>query len=174
MHHVAIGLGVALLSVSWPAAARGDGGTLREWKRQGNYEIAVFTDPTPFVAGPVDISVLLLDPATGEPIPDARVTVDVAPRGRPDMATHHPATKGSATNKLLYAAVFDLRLSGRCEVKVAVDRPDDRAEIRFGLEVAGHSTPRSGLLLWILWPVPVIAVYGVHRGLVGRKHRPKG
>src|SRR4051812_3789696 len=61
--------GLILISMlSWDARVKGDGGTLRAWKRQGGYEIAVFTEPTPLVTGPVDMSVLLLDGNTGEPI----------------------------------------------------------------------------------------------------------
>ncbi len=162
---------VALLSAGWPAAARGDGGTLREWRRLDNYEIAVFTDPTPCVTGPVDISVLLLDPATGEPIPEARVAVEVIPVGQSDIGANGLATAEAATNKLLRAAVLDLHAPGRCEVTVAVDGPRGRARVQFGLDVADRSTSRPGILGWILWPLPIIALYAVHRRLVGRKER---
>ena len=47
-------------------AARGDGGTVRLSRCEGGYRITVFTAPTPFRAGPVDISVLVQDAATGE------------------------------------------------------------------------------------------------------------
>ena len=42
---------------------------------RGDFQITVFTAPTPFRAGPVDISVFVQDPLTGELIPEARVTV---------------------------------------------------------------------------------------------------
>ena len=48
-------------------AAWGDGGTVRLSRCEGDYRISVFTAPTPFRAGPVDISVLVQDAATGEP-----------------------------------------------------------------------------------------------------------
>ena len=163
---LAIGLGAALLSFAWAAAARGDGGTLRAWTRRGAYEIAVFTEPTPVTTGTVDVSVLLLDAATGGPVPEACVTVDVLPCDRPDMTSHHPATTDAATNKLLRAAAFDLRASGRCEVRVAVDGPRDHAQVRFELEVANSSAVLSSHLPWILWPLPIIALYGFHRRLV--------
>ena len=113
----------------------------RAWSRRADCEVAVFTEPTPFVAGPVDVSVLLLDPTTGEPIPGARVTVAVAPEGRPDLAAEHPATAEAAANKLLYAAVFELRYSGRCDVTVKVDGSVTPPEVRFTLDVARPSRP---------------------------------
>ena len=168
---LAVGLGLALLgAVSWPADARGDGGTLRAWQRRGGYEIAVFTEPTPFVAGPVDISVLLLDTATGEPVPGTDVAVEVDCRGR---TMRHPATTDAATNKLLHAAVFNLDASGRCEVNVIVDGPNGPAQLRFDLDVARPSTLRDGIWWWILWPAVVIAVYGVHRRLVETSDRAR-
>jgi hypothetical protein len=162
---------IALALLAQGAVARGDGGTLREWKRRGSHEIAVFTDPTPIMVGPVDISILLLDPATGEPAPDARVTVEVAPVGRTGAALSHPATREAATNKLMYAAVFELREPGRLEVIVTVDGTDEPAQVRFELDVGTSSISLPGVWPWILWPAPVIAVYGVHRRLVGRKRR---
>lgn len=166
-----MGFSLTLLAT---ASARGDGGTLRAWERRGGWEIAVFTEPTPPAVGPVDISVLVLDPATGEPIPDARITVEVRPEGRPELATRHLATADAASNKLLRDAVFELRHPGRCEVAVDVVRSDDRARVQFGLDVASRSTPAPGLWPWILWPAPVVAAYGVHRGLVGRRRRSSG
>jgi hypothetical protein len=168
----AIVLGLALISAgSWPTSARGDGGALRAWKEHGAYTIAVFTEPSPVVIGPVDISVLLLDRKTGEPITGAQVMVEVLPVGRPAGATRHPATIQAATNKLLRAAVFELRDTGRCEVNVDIDGPDDHAEIQFELDVGSSWSLRTGVWPWILWPLPVIASYGVHRRLVDRAAR---
>jgi hypothetical protein len=170
---LAIGLGVALLSSAWHAAARGDGGKLREWRREGRLEIAVFTEPTPLSTGPVDVSVLVLDATTGDPVPEARVTVEVLPHDRPHMTSQHPATTDAATNKLLRAAEFDLRASGRCEVKVTVGGPRDHAQVRFEIDVADSSATRSSDVLWALWPLPVIACYGFHRRLVSRRERSR-
>jgi hypothetical protein len=155
----------------WVAPARGDGGTLRLWDRQGPYEIAVFTAPSPFVAGPVDISVLLLDPATGEPVLDANVLVKVAPRDRPGAAVPHPATSGAATNKLFYAALFDLDEPGLYRVEVVIEGPKQEAQVRFEVEAADGLARRSDLWPWIGWPAPVVVLYGIHQWLVWRKTR---
>ena len=65
-----IGLALGWLLVgACGEAARGDGGTVRLSRCEGGLRITVFTAPTPFRAGPVDISVLVQDAVTGEPDP---------------------------------------------------------------------------------------------------------
>src|SRR5205807_10591008 len=86
--------------------ARADGGAVRLCERAGNYQIAVFTTPTPFRAGPVDVSVLLQDAATGECTPQARVTLRLTARGS-GRVLEYPATTGAASNKLFHAAAFE-------------------------------------------------------------------
>src|SRR6516225_11891006 len=71
--------------------ARADGGAVRLRERVGGYQIAVFTSPTPFRAGPVDVSVLVQDAATEECVPDARVTLRLMARGT-GRVQEHPAT----------------------------------------------------------------------------------
>jgi hypothetical protein len=169
---IAIGLSLAWLSGHlWAVPARGDGGALRLWERHGTYEIAVFTAPSPLIAGPVDISVLILDSASGEPVPDAKVSVKLERVGRPGDAILHPATTEAATNKLLYAAVFELPEPGFWEVEVTVDRAQDNARVRFKLEAANGPPQWMALWPWICWPAPVILLYGIHQHLVWRKNR---
>jgi hypothetical protein len=162
-----------LLGHTWVAPARGDGGTLRHWERQGPYEIAVFTAPNPFVAGPVDISVLVLDSASGEPVQDAKIGIKLEPLGRRGEAVVHPATAGAATNKLFYAALFELPESGVWMVAVDIERVRENAEVRFKLE-AGNGPPHwLALWPWVCWPALVILLYGIHQHLVWRKSRSR-
>ena len=58
-----------LLLGTWCAPAIADGGSMRLSGKKGGYQITVFTAPTPFRAGPVDISVLVQDASTGDPMP---------------------------------------------------------------------------------------------------------
>jgi hypothetical protein len=162
---------VWLIGHAWLTAARGDGGTLRYWERKGVYEIAVFTASDPFVAGPVDISVLVLDCVSGEPTPDAKVSVEAKPLGRPGRAISHPATTEASINKLLYAAVFELPESGFwvMEVTVEIEEMKRIANVRFQLEVAERLPPWVAWWPWVCWPVPMILLYGLHQYMVWRK-----
>src|SRR5262249_28873210 len=85
-----------------PSPAAADGGSVRLSEQQGNYRISVFTAPTPVRAGPVDISVLVQDAATGEVVSGVRVTIKVARRDAPGAAVDQPATTAAATNKLFH------------------------------------------------------------------------
>jgi hypothetical protein len=84
--------------------ARADGGDMRLCERSGNYQLAVFTAPAPFRAGPVDVSVLVQDAATGECMPQARVMLRMTAH-ESGRVLEYPATSGTASNKLFHAAL---------------------------------------------------------------------
>lgn len=149
--------------------ARGDGGTLRLNERKGDYTIAVFTSPTPFRAGLVDVSVLIQDAATGEPSSDAQVTVRASPRGRPEATVSSAATTKASTNKLFHAAVFDLPAPGLWELEIAIDGIRGQAQVNLELDAAAPAPHWIALWPWLSWPALVIAVYAIHQRLVWRK-----
>jgi hypothetical protein len=153
--------------------AHGDGGTIRLSRSQGGLQITVFSAPTPFRAGPVDISVLVQDIVTGEPIPGARVTVVLSSRNQLVLPIRRTATSAAATNKLLKAAVFDLPEPGRWEVDVDVDIQGGQGviQVRFELDAAGRAPRWRAIWPWIGWPAPVILLFSIHQLLVWRKLR---
>ena len=149
-----------------------DGGSLRLRERASGYQIAVFTSPTPFRAGPVDISVLVQDAATRECAPEARVTVRLTARGTGDVL-EYPATAEAATNKLFHAAVFQLPEPGWWDVEVAVEGLHGSALLRFGIQ-ADEPPPRwLELWPWFAWPALAVAFFGLHQILVVRRRRPQ-
>jgi hypothetical protein len=148
---------------------RADGGTVRLSEQKGGYQITVFTAPTPFRAGPVDISVLVQQVDTGVPITGAGVMVRAAPRGRPDQAESYLATTEAATNKLLKAAVFELSGSGWWEIEVAVEGPRGDAQVRFAVEAAEPLPRGLSLWAWIGWPAGAVLLFGIHQFLIRRR-----
>jgi len=156
-----------LLLFLLPSLAGADGGTVCLRERAGGYQVTVFTSPTPLRAGPVDVSVLVQDAATGECVPEARVTVYLKAPGHP--ALEYPATPEAATNKLFHAAEFRLPAPGWWDVAVAVEGPHGPARVRFGVE-ADEPPPRwLDLWPWFGWPALVVALFGVHQVLIRRK-----
>jgi hypothetical protein len=152
---------------------RADGGTIRLSQRQGGYRITVFTEPTPFRAGPVDVSILVQDAGTGRTVPGARVTVRAAPRGRAGEAIVRPATVEAATNKLFRAADFNLPEPGWWEVEVAVEGERGAARVRFEVEAA-EAVPRwLALWPWLGWPALAVLLFGIHQVLVWRQGRAR-
>src|SRR5438477_11742508 len=107
------------LLVLSPCLARADGGSLCLLERANGYQIAVFTSPTPLRAGPVDISVLVQNPATHEPLSDVRVSVKAARLERAGVVIRRTATNEAATNKLFQAAMLNLNEPGWWQLVVS-------------------------------------------------------
>src|SRR5262249_13747831 len=152
---------------------RADGGAVRLRERASSYQITVFTSPTPFRAGPVDVSVLVQDAATGEYVPEARVTVRLKAPGA-GRTVECPATTEAATNRLFHAAVFELPGPGWWDVEVAVDGPLGPALLPFGVEADGPAPRWLELWPWFTWPSLVVALFGLHQVLVRRRIPPPG
>jgi hypothetical protein len=146
-----------------------DAGTLRLSERHQEYQVTIFTSPTPVRAGAVDVSVLIQD-AAGAPV-DADVLVRAWPRGRPDEALRYPATTAAATNKLFHAAVFELPEPGEWDMAVQMDGLPERLQVQFRMDVAGPPPAWHALAPWVAWPAIAIAGFAVHQCLVRRKGR---
>jgi hypothetical protein len=149
-----------------------DGGTVRLSQRAGGYQITVFTEPTPFRAGPVDVSVLVQDAATRQALPEARVTVWVGQSARGRAAVPYPATTEAATNKLLHAALFELAEPGWWELEIVVQGPLGPGRVRCAVEAAEPAPRWLTFWPWVSWPALVILLFGVHQFLVRRRARP--
>jgi hypothetical protein len=148
--------------------ARADGGTLCLRERAGNYQIAVFTAPTPLRAGPVDVSVLVQDAATGKQLSEARVAVSLT---QSDRSLTYPATAAAATNKLFHAAQFHLPGPGRWNLRIDVEGPRDSATVQCEMEAAEPLPSGFELGPWIGWPFAVVILFGLHQLLVRRRSR---
>ena len=160
-----------LLIGVYDKSVRGDGGTVRLSRCEGRYRISVFTGPTPFRAGPVDISALVQDAVTGVLISEASVTFTLTPLHHLDRPICQSATSEAATNKLLKAALFELPEPGRWTVEVAIKGEEGSAQVQFLLEAASRAPQWPAIWPWIGWPVPVILLFSIHQVLVLRKQR---
>ena len=155
----------------FPSLAMADGGTIRLSERQGNYRLTVFTAPAPLRAGPVDVSVLIQDATTGEPASDMQVMIKAVWRGSSALAIHHPATTEAATNKLYYAATFDLPEPGWYALEVSVAGAQGEAQVHLELEAADPLPACLALWPWVAWPVVVMLLFSIHEFLVRRRSR---
>jgi hypothetical protein len=148
--------------------ARADGGALRLSQEKSGYRIAVFTTPTPLRAGPVDFSVLVQDAATGELASGVQATIKAQRQGD-SAALSQPATAQAATNKLYYAATFDLPEPGWYSVEVSILGPRGETQVHFDVEAAEPLPQGLSMLPWVGWPLLAIAVFVFHQVLVRRK-----
>ena len=157
------------VATAWPDAAHGDGGTLRLSEQAGAYQITVFTSPTPLRCGPVDISVLVQDPATGAVVSEVEVAIQMILREQPSEALRYQATTEAATNKLFRAAQFDLPQPGWWVVEVTVEGTRGPGRIQFELEAAPPIPRWIALWPWFTWPLLAIALFSMHQVLTRRR-----
>jgi hypothetical protein len=148
--------------------ACGDGGAVFLAEKTGAYSITVFTAPAPFRAGPVDISVLVQDASTGQPLSQTQVTVRLTKPGLPPR--DYLATHEAATNKLLHAVQFELPEPGRWQVAVHVEGERGSALIGGELEAAPALPRWRELWPWIAWPALAIGVFLCRACRSGGRH----
>jgi hypothetical protein len=140
-----------------------DGGAIRLSERKGSYRITVFTAPASLRVGPVDISVLVQDSSTDELVANVRVNIKIERQGFPRVTLNQPATTEAATNKLYFAAVFDLPEPGWYSVDVSVDGAAGTVKIGFEQEVAEPLPTWVAVWPWVVWPFMVILLFCAHQ-----------
>lgn len=147
----------------FPYRVDADGGAVRLSERKGDYQITVFTAPTPLRAGTIDVSVLVQNAMTHELVSNVQVLIGVKPRGHHGQATLHPATDTNATNKLFRACNFELRTAGWWEFVVSIDDTSTTEQIQFSVEATDSLPKFQALWAWILWPAVPILLVAVHQ-----------
>jgi hypothetical protein len=157
--------------LSLPSLSMADGGAVRLLERKGSYQIAVFTAPTPLSAGPVDVSVLVQNADTLEPISEVEIAIKATQRGEHGATISHPATIEAATNKLFHAAIFDLSEAGWWELEVSIIGSLGATHARVDLEVAEAPPPYLALWPWVTWPILPILLFSAHQFLIRRRSR---
>ena len=156
---------------SWCAIASADGGKLVMSKLYNDYRISVFTSPDPLRAGTADISVLLQNAESAQPIDDAQVYLKLTPRDSRAQSIVATATMDTATNKLLYAAFLELPAPGWWDVEISGSADGQPIQARFAIEV-GEPLPRwLTVWPWFCWPAGLVLLFGVHRLRVSRQRR---
>lgn len=145
---------------------RADGGAVVLAQRAGDYQVTVLAAPAAPHVGLADLSVLVQDAATGQPVDGLSVTLGLTPEGSlPADGLRSAATRALATNKLFYAAQFDLPTAGRWTLTATVETPRGSETIEGPLEVAGPPPRWLELWPWIGWPVIVVLLFALRENL---------
>ena len=162
--HAILVLVLGLLSESLLA----DGGVIRASGTSGPWRLTVFSSPTPLRAGPVDLSILLQDSTTEEPILDATVNLMLRhPDSEPMLVE---ATRESATNRLLYAALLDLPHEGTWTIDVLAMAGEVEGRLHAVIE-AGPPLPRLlSLWTWLVIPAIVFVLFILNQWLTRTRH----
>lgn len=151
----------ALLAFS--SRAQADGGFVELHQEVEAFVVTVFAAPGPLRAGPVDISVLVQDRASGQPVLDGEVFVRLKRPGAITLIER--ATREVAQNKLLYSALMILPEAGQWDLEVTIKQGKETASI-LGQVSAAPPTPFL-LSYWrsLLLPPIVIAVFALNQWL---------
>lgn len=144
-----------------------DGGQVRVSKALDGIEATVFTAPTPLCAGPIDISVLLVDADSKKVIDNHEILIVARPRDVPGPPLQALATPDQATNKLLRAAKFDLPQPGWWQIDVLIETGATApARLSFDAEVAPQPPRWTTFWPWFTWPLIALAIFGLHQWLI--------
>lgn len=168
MMKVALWILMALTGAVWA-----DGGSVLFQQRQGNYDVTVFGLPSPLRAGPVDISVLIQDVTTKEPVLDASVGLSLQPlfdqTGQVEVWTppycsmkraddSYEATREQSQNKLMYHAFFPIPTAGDWNLTLELRHRNAAHYFVQQLTVAPPQKPV--LAYWPLLALPVLVIGG--------------
>lgn len=162
-----------------------DGGKVLLAEVVGPYRLTLFVSPTPLVAGPLDISMLVQDAQTGRVIDDATIDLTLTPVDAESALVpplRRRASHAQATNKLLQAAKLQLPAAGRWRVDLRICGADASlagsspatAETSFLIAAAPASQRLPVALLAIVVPGLACGLFLLRERLVRQQSRGDG
>lgn len=160
---------MVVLFLAMPNSAQADGGLPVLVERLGDYQVAVFVSPAPPRVGPVDISVLVQQTDTGEPVSPRSITVSLKSEGPYQIGLTETATTAAATNKLFRAAHFNLPSSGLWNVAVEIDSPAGMLTTAGQIAVSEPLPRWRQLWPWFAWPALPIVLFVLYQQSQGRR-----
>jgi hypothetical protein len=155
--------------------SRADGGAIQFQDDTGPFHVTVFTLPPILSAGPVDVTVLVQDRSKLSPLLDASVTLDLIAQGdgapgkdawwppacsldKSAPLTGIPAKLNHGENRLLYGALLQIPNSGAWQLRINIQRDNERESIGTLLKVNPPASPP--LAYWHLLILPPLGVLG--------------
>jgi hypothetical protein len=135
-----------------------DGGMVLQHVEKGPFAITIFATPAP-----IDLSVLVQDTKTLEPVLNANVLLTLT-RGKSRVEVR--AKHDRAQNKLLYAAPVRLEDPGEWHYTVSIGN----VAVSGVLEVASEQPKLGAYWMYLALPFPVIAIFALHQWLRRQVH----
>jgi len=148
--------------------AMADGGRLVRVERTHGWIVSIFAAPDPPRVGPIDVSVLVQEEASGTVVANAEIAVTLTSQSDPSISLSAPASREQATNKLLQSALLVAPSPGDWLGTLHCSAGSEEAEIPFALRVDAAPPAWTKIAPWFLWPLAAAAVFVAHRTL-GRK-----
>jgi hypothetical protein len=148
--------------------ALADGGAAQLRTEAGEFVITVFTSPSPLAAGPVDISLLLQNRETLEPVLDADVSLLLRSAASDDVIESRPS-RSMARNKLLYAAPVTLPQSGEWNLTVTILRNGQRTQATGTIHVAPEANTAASYWSLFAFPPLTIVLFAIRERIIRRR-----
>jgi hypothetical protein len=149
--------------------AQADGGRLIRVERSHGWIVSIFAAPDPPRVGPIDVSILVQEKATGTVVADAEIAVTLTSLRDTNVTLSAPASRQQATNKLLQSALLVAPSVGDWQGIVHCSAGNSNAEIPFTLQIDAAPPAWTKLAPWFLWPLAAAAVFVAHRTLGRRR-----
>jgi hypothetical protein len=166
-----------ILASLLPVSAFADGGAVLSQQTSGPWRVTLFGSPSPLRAGPTDLSVMIQDAKTGEPVMDKTVAIKVRATVNPTSEAWIPpccsmkgsgeavpATHANAQNKLLYAANLVLPSSGAHDVIVNIGGADGEF-LESKIDVQPPPAPLSAYWTYLALPPMFVGIFALNQRL---------
>lgn len=134
-----------------------DGGRVELSQVAGPYRVTVFRAPVPLHPGPIDISVLVQDVASGAVIQDTHATL-ICRHKQSGTQLRRVADRSQATNQLMSSAKFELPSAGDWQIQVNVDQPVSQS-FEFSVTATDAQISAPTLVFIALLPLIFFAAY---------------
>jgi len=165
---------ILLLATAQPASADLGKPVIPNAPVEGGYKASVFISPDPPRAGPIEVSVLVVQDRTGKSVVDLPVTVVASPADdrNPKHRITAKAEVTTSTNKMMLSAVLEIPDPGKWQFKVQIKPPTGAInELTRTLDVGEPLPAWMEYAGWVLWPLAAIVLFVVHRTLVRWRQR---
>lgn len=141
-----------------------DGGAIQLQQPAGPFLVTIFAAPVPARVGPLDLSVLVQDRSSLDPVLDATVSVEID--NQSVSATHE-----QAQNKLLYAATVSIDQPGQQKFSVSVSKGPAKVTVNGALQAAPPPAKLRAFWSYLAIPPFAIALFAAHQFLKRQKGR---
>lgn len=157
-----------LLAWCFTPTAVADGGQILLHQTSGSFAITVFATPQPLTSGDADLSVLVQDGASQQPVLD----VDVSLRLQPPSGPIVPVALNQQSSQLMRSAEYHFAQPGHWGLTVEVSRGSLRSVVTGGFDVAASHSRQVLVWIFVLLPLLFIGLFAVQQHLKSQ-HVPR-
>lgn len=157
-----IGKSISALLLCATPALLGDGGAVLAHRTAGAFVITLFASPVPLRAGIADVSVLVQEVATLQPVLDAVVSIKFQ-SGESEISAQ--ASRELAQNKLFYASEVSFETPGEWQYSITVSRASADASFSGTMTITPAPPKLAAYWAYLMFPPVCILIFALHQRL---------